>query len=199
MTATGIVGHMTVRADVATPRLLLRSLGVPLLETLLRGDRAEAGRVLGCTIPDDLSLSDMPLERRLIQLRADASEEPWLVRAMIDRESNTLIGHIGFHAPPGAEHLQAIAPDAVELGYTVHANFRRRGYAKEAALALMHWAHTRHGIRAFVLSISPENAASNALATSMGFEACGSHIDEEDGLEIIFRRVFDAWPGEWTA
>jgi hypothetical protein len=27
----------------------------------------------------------------------------------------------------------------------------------------------------------------------------GSHIDEEDGLELIFERRLDRWPDEWAS
>lgn len=118
---------------------------------------------------------------------------------MIDRRAGTLVGHIGFHSPPRPDYLATIAPDAVELGYTVHAPFRRQGYATEAALALMHWAYSFHDQRCFFLSISPQNMASTAMAQRLGFATCGSHMDDEDGLEIEYLRRFDRWPAEWLA
>jgi hypothetical protein len=101
-------------------------MGAPVLEALLADERGVAARLLECGIPGDLPLERMPLARRLDQLRRDASVQPWLLRAMIDRVSATLVGHIGFHSPPRPEYLATIAPDAVELGYTVHAPFRGR-------------------------------------------------------------------------
>jgi RimJ/RimL family protein N-acetyltransferase len=118
---------------------------------------------------------------------------------MVDRVSGTMVGHIGFHSPPCPEYLAKIAPDAVELGYTVYPRYRRQGYATEAALALMHWAYARHNQRCFFLSISPQNLASMAMAQALGFAACGSHIDDEDGLEIEYVRRIEAWPAEWAA
>jgi RimJ/RimL family protein N-acetyltransferase len=182
---------------IQSRRLLLRSMSLPVLEALLAGNRAVAEHLLECRIPGDLPLARMPLSMRLDQIRRDASVEPWLLRAMIDRASSTLVGHIGFHSAPGDEHLAAIAPDAVELGYSVHAPFRRQGYATEAAIALMHWAYVNHNCRCFLLSISPENTASTAMARALGFTACGSHIDERDGLEIQYIRRFEQWPPEW--
>ncbi len=182
---------------VESHRLVLRSMGAPVLEALLAGERLVADRLLECTIPCDLPLGSMPLAMRLDQLRRDPSVQPWLLRAMVDRVSGTLVGHIGFHAPPRPEYLATIAPDAVELGYFVHTPFRRQGYATEALLALMHWAYSLHGQRCFLLSISPQNLASTAMAESLGFAACGSHIDDEDGLEIEYVRRFELWPPEW--
>jgi RimJ/RimL family protein N-acetyltransferase len=63
--------------------------------------------------------------------------------------------------------------------------FRRRGFAREAVVALMRWAHRTHGVDTFVASIAPDNVPSLALARSLGFEQIGSHMDEVDGLELI--------------
>jgi hypothetical protein len=72
-------------------------------------------------------------------------------------------------------------------------------YATKASLALMHWAYSYHGQSCFLLSISPQNLASTAMAGSLGFAACGSHVDDEDGLEIDYVRRFERWPPEWLA
>jgi RimJ/RimL family protein N-acetyltransferase len=174
-------------------------MGPPALEALLSGDRVAAARLLECHIPEEAPLDRMPLAMRLAQLRVDASVQPWLLRAMVERASGTMVGHIGFHSPPRPDYLAHIAPDAVELGYTTHAPFRRRGFATEAVLALMHWAYSQHSQRCFFLSISPQNLVSTHMAQSLGFAPCGSHIDDEDGLEIEFVRRIEAWPEEWRA
>lgn len=184
---------------IESKRLSLRSIGVAVLEALLAGDTITAMRLLECDIPCDLPLNKMPLAVRLDQLRRDASVQPWLLRAMVDRDSGMMVGHIGFHSPPCPQYLAQIAPDAVELGYTVHAPYRRRGYATEAVLTLMHWAYALHGQRCFLLSISPQNLASTAMAESLGFIRCGSHIDDDDGLEIEYVRRIETWPPEWSA
>jgi ribosomal-protein-alanine N-acetyltransferase len=172
-------------------------MGPAVLEALLAEDRSGAARLLSCRIPPDFSLAELPLQMWLGQMRDDPSIEPWLVRAMIDRAANIMIGHIGFHSPPRPTYLAQWAADGVEMGYTVHSPNRRQGYAREAALALMQWAYTDHSQRCFVLSVSPQNPPSTAMAESLGFTPCGSHIDDEDGLEIIFVRRFEQWPADW--
>lgn len=185
--------------SIESRRLSLRTLGMPVLETLLAGERGAAERLLDCQIPADLPLDEMPLARRLAQLQQHADHEPWLLRGIVQRTANLLIGHIGFHTPPGPEYLSAIAPDGVEFGYSVHQPFRRQGFAREAALAVMHWAYTNHGQRTFVLSIGPQNEPSTNLAHSLGFIPCGSHIDEEDGLEIEYLLRLEHWPSDWSS
>ena len=107
---------------------------------------------------------------------------------MLLRREQRMIGHIGFHTRPGERYLDDLAPGGVEFGYTVFEKDRRQGYAREACVALMAWAHRVHGVTRFVVSIGPGNVASLELARGLGFKWIGSHLDEEDGPEDIFGR-----------
>ncbi len=49
----------------------------------------------------------------------------------------------------------------------------------------MRWARDVHGVTGFVLSISPANLPSQALAASLGFTRIGEHMDEVDGVEDV--------------
>lgn len=172
---------MTIHSE----RLDLVPLTPVFLRAALEHDLAEAERILELSLPDGLLNSSDVLSLRLQQLEGEPTLQPWLLRAMALRERRIMIGHIGFHTAPGAEYLRPFAPGAVEFGFTVYSLFRRQGYAREASIALMRWAHQVHGITRFVLSIRPDNAASQALAAGLGFVRIGSHIDEVDGLEDI--------------
>ncbi len=183
---------------LASERLDLVSMDVALLEAMLDGDLEEVERLGGFLVPSDLSLSRSALQRRLHQLRECPDLFPWLVRGIVVRESRLLCGRIGFHSAPGPEDLRAVAPDGVELGYEVAPSFRRRGYAREAAIRLMRWAYDEHDQRCFVLSIAPHNMPSIAMAISMGFQEVGSKVDEEDGTELYFLRRLGSWPPDWA-
>jgi [ribosomal protein S5]-alanine N-acetyltransferase len=177
---------------IISNRLILSSMSPEVMNALLSGDRITAGRLLECEIPADAALERLPWANWLKQISGNAAAQPWLIRAMVERKSGMMIGHIGFHTPPRPEYLAGIAADGIEMGYTIFPRFRRQGFATEASLVLMHWAFSQHGQRCFVLSVSPENVASTAMAASLGFVACGSHVDEEDGLEIEFVRRFES-------
>lgn len=174
-------------------------MGPGLLEALLAGDLARAAQIGGFQIPEDLTVSERTLQMRLQQIRANPESQPWLLRAIVIRQSRMMCGRIGFHSEPGPEYLRDVAADGVELGYEIGEPFRRQGFAKEAALTLMRWAFENHRQRCFILSISPHNVASLAMAHSLGFREIGSHMDEEDGLEWIFERRLDRWPDEWES
>lgn len=180
-------------------RLELVLMEPAFLEALLEGDYHRAGQIGGFFIPRDLPIKQRTLLMRLQQVRDNPEVGPWLLRAIVIRQSRTMCGYINFHSAPGPEDLRELAADGVELGYTITESFRRQGFAKEAALTLIKWAFDQHGQRCFILSISPANEASLALAHSMGFREIGSRIDAEDGLELVFERRLDRWPDEWEA
>ena len=172
---------------IACERLELVSAGPPLLEAVLAGREERAAALLGAPLSPGWPGEDVApfLRLRLGQMRRDPCSQPWLVRLLMTREEpRTLIGTAGFHGPPGVNALDA--PDAVELGYGLFPEFRRRGYATEAVAALVRWAAEEHGIRRFVASIAPTNDASLSLVRRLGFVQVGEHWDDEDGRELEF-------------
>ena len=175
-------------SSVETPRLILRTLPPPALAALVAGDRTEASRLVDCDLagfPDDqLSIAAV----RLKDVGDDPDYLPWSLRVMALKPSLAFVGHFNFHSKPNADYLKELAPGAVEMGYFVLPEFRRQGLAAEAALGMMAWASQAHGVNRFVVSISPENAPSVAMARKLGFARIGSHIDEEDGYEDILAR-----------
>ncbi len=155
------------------------------LQACISGDLLSATQALGTTVPPSLLRINDILELRLRQLNNDPDFQPWLLRAICLRETNTMIGFIGFHTRPDPQYLHQWLRDAVEFGFEIFSAFRRQGYAREAALALMAWAHTINGVNRFVLTITPQNQPSQALAAKLGFKRIGSHMDVIDGLEDV--------------
>jgi RimJ/RimL family protein N-acetyltransferase len=122
---------------------------------------------------------------RLGDLAADPDYLPWSLRAMRLKPDLRFVGYFNFHTRPAPDYLRELAPGAVEFGYFVLPELRRRGFAEEAALGMMDWAARSHGIARFVASISPENTPSVAMARKLGFTRIGGHIDDTDGYEDI--------------
>ncbi|MCM3879812.1 MAG: GNAT family N-acetyltransferase [Vicinamibacterales bacterium] len=173
---------------IQTTRLDLISMTPEFFEASLAGDRARQEALLEVEIPSDWPGHPQLMRRRLDALRAEPDLQPWLERAMVLRSECRMIGHTGFHARPAGIRTDPLLPASVEFGYVVFEKDRRQGYAREACSALMEWAYRQHGVTRFVVSISPANMASLALARGLGFERIGCHIDEEDGLEDILER-----------
>jgi RimJ/RimL family protein N-acetyltransferase len=183
--------HMDI---IHSPRLELIALSPDFLSASLGDDLESAARLLNLSIPQDWLEAKWLMELRLAKIRANPALEPWLLRAVGLRETRTMIGFIGFHTLPGAEYLNSYAPGSVEFGYTIFPEYRQKGYASEAAQALMDWATREHEVRRFVVSISPANEPSLRLARKFGFRKVGSVTDPEDGVEDIFLLDINASP-----
>ena len=121
---------------------------------------------------------------RLSQLEARPEIAPWLLRALVVRETRVAVGFIGFHDAPGESGI-------AEIGYEVLPSFRRQGYASEAVSALIGWAASQ-GVSIVRASVSPYNDASLALLARQGFAVVGERVDEEDGRELVLERTVDA-------
>lgn len=170
---------------IRTARLDLTPLRPAFLEATVDGDLLAARTLLGADVPADwLDAADLAA-LRLRQLVAEPALQPWLLRAIVERETEGMIGFGGFHGPPGAPHLDEWLPGAAELGLTVFEQHRRRGFARETAVGLMDWATAEHGVRGFVVTVAPDNTASQALVAGLGFRRLGSWVDPDDGPEDV--------------
>ena len=174
---------------VTAERLDLVLLTPAIMTALVEGRREQATRLAGLAFhdgwPDEHDARF--LRFRLRQMAENPAHEPWLVRAMVLRDDpdRPMVGNIGFHGKPGTNARRDDA--AVELGYSVLPEHRRRGYAEEANRALIRWARDEHGIRRFLASVSPDNGPSLALVRKLGFVEVGRHWDDEDGEELEFQ------------
>ena len=167
-------------ASIVSERLDLVSLSADDIEHLFDGSTALN---LPEGWPDEHDARF--LRFRAEQMRTDPHAQQWLVRLVVLRdEGRPVIGHAGFHGPPGVNARRD--PEAVEIGYTVFLSHRGRGYATEAARALMGWACADRRIERFVASVAPDNGPSLAIVDKLGFVQTGQHWDDEDGLELEF-------------
>ncbi len=172
-----------------TPRLRLEALTVSGLQALAAGRASRVVDSVDFHVPDPALLPTAAFARQRQDLvRENPVQLAWIHRSIVLRSTATLIGTINFHHLPPDPFLLPYSSHAVELGYTVAAEHRCRGYATEALQGMMDWARATAGVRAFFLSISPDNTASLRLALKLGFRQVGEQHDEVDGLEWIFRR-----------
>jgi RimJ/RimL family protein N-acetyltransferase len=172
-------------ADIETDRLTLRLVPVAALEATALGDRDSVSRIVGCAISEEWSDVAGLAKMRLGQLATDPGYLPWSIRAVILRDTNEAVGYANFHAGPVPHPQFPAADNMAELGYTIFAPYRRRGFAREVLTALLKFAHV-NGADQAVVSISPDNEPSLSLAAGFGFTKIGTQIDEVDGPEDVF-------------
>jgi [ribosomal protein S5]-alanine N-acetyltransferase len=152
------------------------------LRATIEGDRMRAAAALGATIPEDWP-GDAPVELWEIREREGVAQI-WGACAVILRETSEMIGHAGYHLPPGNEDIDRWAPGAVEIGYTIFEAHRRLGYASEAVRALVDWARTQ-GVNAVLATTAEDNLASRTVLQRSGFTHRGQ-IDGDEGIEDVW-------------
>ena len=106
-------------------------------------------------------------------LTRDPGSAPYLLHVLLD--GATVAGRIGCHEGP--------RDGVVEIGYAVSPAYRGRGIATAMVREFLGWL-AAHGVRTVRASVSPGNAASRALLARFGFVEVGSHVDDEDGVEL---------------
>jgi RimJ/RimL family protein N-acetyltransferase len=161
-------GHAALRIE--TPRLQLRPLQQDAASAIA-GDRALAAALIGATLP--LAWPDAEL---LDFLARNAPLPPFGVWLMVETASGTVVGSAGFFGAPDAD-------GEVELGFGVIPDRRGRGYARQAATALVDWALAQPGVSAVRARCETGNGASIRVLTRAGFERTG----ESDGM-LTWRR-----------
>ena len=82
---------------IHTLRLTLVSLPLEFIQAAEAGGATSANTILGAEYPPELLAYKTLYTYRRKQLEADPNVQPWLLRAIFLKDTNTVIGRIGFH------------------------------------------------------------------------------------------------------
>jgi ribosomal-protein-alanine N-acetyltransferase len=173
------VGHLT-NTDLRSDRLDLVPMTLKLMKTLLRGDRESAQRLVRYRVPEDWPRAiELTLRFRVAIARRNPEALPLLFRTIVTRaDPGVAVGRVGFHGPADVNGM-------LDIGYEVFPAYRRRGYAREAVLAMFDWAQRDPAVLRFRATVSPRNLPSRQLIAGLGFIEVGTQWDE-DGEETVF-------------
>lgn len=175
-------------SPIKSERLRLESLSVECLQALAGKDWERVEKVSPFKISAGTSLLGQTwIERRLNLIKIEASQHPWLYRAIVREADNEMVGYISCHHGFPDPDLSKYSDCGVEFGYTIEPQFRRLGYARESILALITWAQTEQTSVEIFVSVSPTNKPSMALALSLGFVKRGEELDDVDGVEHVLQ------------
>lgn len=112
----------------------------------------------------------------LALLDGSSSIDPWIHGfVLVHQATESVIGKCGFKGPPGADGV-------VEIAYGVAPEHQGKGYATEAATALVSYAFSHAQVRVVRAHTLPESNASTRVLTKCGFQRVGEVIDPDDGL-----------------
>jgi len=93
---------------------------------------------------------------------------------VVEKETGQIVGGAGFKGAPDAAGM-------VEIAYGIVPSREGRGYATEAARALIHFAGHDPRVRLIRAHTRPEANASTRVLTKCGFVQIGEVVDPEDG------------------
>lgn len=112
----------------------------------------------------------------LAKLQSATEADPWTHGfALVHNASRKVIGGAGFKGPPDSEGI-------VEIAYGVVPDHQNKGYATEAAEALVSYAAKSGRVRTLRAHTLAQVNASTRVLTKCGFRRVGEVMDPEDGL-----------------
>lgn len=112
----------------------------------------------------------------IARVRAATSADAWICGfVMVHRASDAVVGSCGYKSPPGPDGI-------VEIAYGVVPDHQGRGYATEAAKAMVAYAFASGRVRTVRAHTRPEPNASTHVLTKCGFERLGEVVEPDDGL-----------------
>jgi RimJ/RimL family protein N-acetyltransferase len=110
-----------------------------------------------------------------LRARVGQGPSPWRHGFwIIEKASGQIVGGAGFKGEPDGEGM-------VEIAYGVVPSREGRGYATEAARALIHFANGDARVRLLRAHTRPEPNASTRVLTKCGFVHVGDAVDPDDG------------------
>jgi RimJ/RimL family protein N-acetyltransferase len=156
---------------ILTERLAL----IPATAELVRAaldDKIELAARLQAAVPPTWPpeyLDDASLQYTLDRLAEGPGNVGWWLHFIVlkdDGQGRTLIGSGGYKGPP--------SPDgAVEVGYGIVSDHRRRGYAVEATRGLLTKAFSVPSVSRAIAETLPELTPSIGVLTKCGFRLIG--------------------------
>jgi RimJ/RimL family protein N-acetyltransferase len=112
---------------------------------------------------------------------AEYSDSGLAVHAVVVRETEELAGWAGLSVP---QFLPEILP-AVEVGWRLGMQFRRRGYATEAGAAWVRYGFEELDLHEIVSIYEPDNVDSGAVMRRLGFSLKHKTIHPLHGVPLL--------------
>lgn len=160
--------HYGIPWEIAsTERLLIRETVLEDLPRLLALYDQERGN------PDVAPFSDRPEEELAAYIQNRYPFYGYGLWTVVEKSTGQVAGRVGFsETRVPADHADAYGSagkTVPELSYLIARECRRKGYAREAAKAVLSYGRTRLGFARAALRTSAGNTASRRLAVSLGF------------------------------
>ena len=107
-------------------------------------------------------------------LKSDPSALEWGYRLFVHTKDSALIGEGGYKGAPDKEGM-------VEIGYAIVPEYRRRGFASEAARGLASHAFSHPEVNLVQAHTLKDGTASIGVLKKLGMKYAGTAHDPEEG------------------
>jgi RimJ/RimL family protein N-acetyltransferase len=169
------------RTELDTPRLTLIASTPEQLLALIEQPGGERFEEIAALTPADglrgfyVSSEVSPQWLAALRNAVGQGPDPWRHGFwVVEKSSGQIVGGAGFKGAPDPEGM-------VEIAYGIVPSREGRGYATEAARALIHFATSDPRVRLLRAHTRPEANASTRVLTKCGFVHIGDVVDPEDG------------------
>ena len=163
--------------QIETQRLLLRSFDEADAEA---ASHLSKQPIVAHFMSDMVLVSKEAAEKWIRWLKTKCNnEEPCQLLAIELKENNRLIGYVG--AAPKQE-----LNGEIEVLFAVSDEQQNKGYATEAAKAMIGWAMEEAGQTALSAIVKPENKSSRRVIEKLGFTYCDTRVLPYDGEDCVF-------------
>jgi RimJ/RimL family protein N-acetyltransferase len=130
---------------------------------------------------------------RLVASQALEAEEQWLAAAVTLRASGEFIGDVAFQ-------WMSVQHRTGEIGFTMDPAHQGRGYATEAARAMLDWGFGTFGLHRIIGRTEARNAASARVLEKLGMRL-EAHLIENEWVkgewqsELVYAILDREWAG----
>jgi [ribosomal protein S5]-alanine N-acetyltransferase len=159
-------------SSLRTDNLRLIAVERAHLEALSRGKR-ELAEILHIAVPDGWphfpEAFSLPTDE---SGRSEQAPTDWRAYFFVHSQERALVGNGGFAGDPGESGV-------AEIGYEIAPKYRNRGFATEAARALIDYAFAHAEVTAVIAHTLAEDNASNRVLRKAGM-SFGSEIDNPE-------------------
>jgi RimJ/RimL family protein N-acetyltransferase len=177
--------------DLKTARLRLVAITPAMLasEKAANGSFAVLGRVLGAEVTAEWPPEHWEphvygfIEKQYVE---EPRTRGWNRYVLLPQERGWTVGHMPGYTLIGAVGGFPKAEGDVEIGYSTVPAFQRRGYATEAARALVEWLLREKDVRSVSAQAYPRLAESVKVMERCGMKFVG---DGDDPGTVRYRRM----------
>ena len=165
---------------IETAHLQLIGCELAHIEAIMR-DKHEIAEMLDVRIFDGWPEFPEAMQYVYQHLKSEPTTAPeWGYRFFVHTKDRALIGEGGYKGKPNEEGL-------VEIGYAIVPEYRRRGFALEAARGLSDYAFSRPEVTIVQAHTLPHGSASISVLKKLGMTLAGTVNDPEDGEVLQWR------------